>query len=157
MAVEEQDLRGLVDQYFRDREGYYISQLTRKPGGSVELDIDHDTDPVSMDTIVALTRYLRDTLGEALDDTDLTVSSAGLTGPLTEPRRYRKFVDKPLEVLLKMGVKEHGILKSVTDDGIELEVTRMIKPEGKRRKVPTPVILEIKYDEIKHAAYDLKV
>lgn len=157
MAVQEQDLRELVEHYFGDREGYYISRLVQKPGGVVELDIDHDVEPVSMECIVELTRYLREQLGEALDDTDLTVSSAGLTSPLEEPRRFRKFVGKPLEVLLKMGVKESGTLKSASEEGIVLEVIRMIKPEDKRRKVPTPVELQIRYDEIKQAVYDLKV
>ncbi len=157
MALQLDDLRTLVEHYFRDKEGYYICQLVEKPGGSVELDIDHDTEAVSMDLVVDLTRYLREALGEALDDTDLTVSSAGLTSPLVDPRRFRKFLGKPLSVLLKMGVKENGLLKSATDTGIVLEVVRMIKPEGKRRKVPTAVELSIAYDEIKQAVYDLKV
>ncbi|MDO5036423.1 MAG: ribosome assembly cofactor RimP [Porphyromonas sp.] len=151
--IEVQDIRSIVEECISRDAGYFVVELSVKGANVITVVIDHDDLPIDIDTIVELTRYIEERLDRDQEDFELEVSSAGLTTPLDSPRRYRKYLDEQLEVLLKSGVKEHGTLLQVSDDGIELEVIRMIKPEGARRKQPTPEVLSLPYDEIKKATY----
>ena len=147
----------MVASFIAEHEGYFLVRAEVKGANRIEVEVDHDTDPVDIDTIVALTKHIEEGLDREKEDFELEVSSAGLTTPLEGVRRYRKFVGKELEVLLKRGVKEKGILVSADEEGFVLEVTRMEKPEGARRKQGVAHQLPMKYDEVKRATYLLKV
>ena len=155
--IEIRDIEALVASFIAEHEGYFLVRAEVKGANRIEVEVDHDTDPVDIDTIVALTKHIEEGLDREKEDFELEVSSAGLTTPLEGVRRYRKFVGKELEVLLKRGVKEKGILVSADDEGFVLEVTRMEKPEGARRKQAVAHQLPMKYDEVKRATYLLKV
>lgn len=155
--IKLEDLEQAIGAFTEGDEGLFVTRTEIGGGNKIVVEVDHDTKPLDIDTIVALTRHLEDRLGEDLGDYELEVSSAGLTSPLVGVRRYRKFVGKELEVLLSSGVKEVGVLKEATDDGFVLEVIRMEKPEGERRKRPVAHELSISYDEVKRATYLLRV
>ena len=63
----------------------------------------------------------------------------------------------PQEYDFKKGVKEKGVLVSADEEGFVLEVIRMEKPEGARRKQQVVHQLPLKYEEVKQATYLLKV
>lgn len=155
--VEVKDVEQAVVVFLEQHEGYFLVRAEVKANNRIEVEVDHDTDPVDIDTIVALTRHIEASLDREQEDLELEVSSAGLTTPLEGVRRYRKFVGRELEVLLKRGVKEVGLLECADEEGFVLVVTRMERPEGERRKRPIEHRLELKYDEIKKAVYNLKV
>lgn len=155
--IKIEDLEQAISSFTEGDEGFFVTRSEIGVGNKIVVEVDHDTKPLDIDTIVALTRHIENSLGEELGDYELEVSSAGLTSPLVGTRRYRKFLDKELEVLLRSGVKEVGVLKEVTEDGFTLEVIRMEKPEGERRKRPIPHTLNIPYEEVKRATYLLKV
>lgn len=146
-----------MDSFIAVHEGFFLVSAEVKGANRIEVEVDHDTEPVDIDTIVALTKHIEAGLDRDKEDFELEVSSAGLTTPLVGVRRYRKFIGKELEVLLKKGVKEKGILVSADEEGFVLEVTRMEKPEGARRKQPVVHQLPLKYEEVKQATYLLKV
>lgn len=155
--IERKDIEEIVAKFIASHVGYFLVRAEVKGANKIEVEVDHDTNPVDIDTIVALTKHIESSLNRDEEDFDLEVSSAGLTTPLEGVRRYRKFIGKELEVLLKSGIKEVGLLKGVTDEGFTLCVTRMEKPEGERRKREVEHELSIKYDEVKRATYLLKV
>ncbi|MDO5016797.1 MAG: ribosome assembly cofactor RimP [Porphyromonas sp.] len=155
--IEKKDIEQIVAAFTELHPGYFAVRVEISGANKIEVEVDHDTDPVDIDTIVALTKHIEGALDRDQEDFELEVSSAGLTTPLEGVRRYRKFVGKELEVLLKKGVKEVGVLQSADDNGIVLTVTRMEKPEGERRKRAVEHQLDIAYADIKRATYLLKV
>ncbi len=143
--------------FIAEHEGFFLVKAEVKGANRIEVEVDHDSEPVDIDTIVALTKHIEAGLDREKEDFELEVSSAGLTTPLVGVRRYRKFIGKELEVLLKKGVKEKGVLVSADEEGFVLEVIRMEKPEGARRKQQVVHQLPLKYEEVKQATYLLKV
>ena len=143
--------------FIAEHEGFFLVKAEVKGANRIEVEVDHDSEPVDIDTIVALTKHIEAGLDREKEDFELEVSSAGLTTPLVGVRRYRKFIGKELEVLLKKGVKEKGVLVSADEEGFVLEVIPMEKPEGARRKQQVVHQLPLKYEEVKQATYLLKV
>ena len=143
--------------FIAEHEGFFLVKAEVKGANRIEVEVDHDSEPVDIDTIVALTKHIEAGLDREKEDFELEISSAGLTTPLVGVRRYRKFIGKELEVLLKKGVKEKGVLVSADEEGFVLEVIRMEKPEGARRKQQVVHQLPLKYEEVKQATYLLKV
>ncbi len=143
--------------FIAEHEGFFLVKAEVIGANRIEVEVDHDSEPVDIDTIVALTKHIEAGLDREKEDFELEVSSAGLTTPLVGVRRYRKFIGKELEVLLKKGVKEKGVLVSADEEGFVLEVIRMEKPEGARRKQQVVHQLPLKYEEVKQATYLLKV
>ena len=143
--------------FIAEHEGFFLVKAEVKGANRIEVEVDHDSEPVDIDTIVALTKHIEAGLDREKEDFELEVSSAGLTTPLVGVRRYRKFIGKELEVLLKKAVKEKGVLVSADEEGFVLEVIRMEKPEGARRKQQVVHQLPLKYEEVKQATYLLKV
>lgn len=155
--IEIRDIETLVASFIAEHEGFFLVKAEVKGANRIEVEVDHDSDPVDIDTIVALTKHIEAGLDREKEDFELEVSSAGLTTPLVGVRRYRKFIGKELEVLLKKGVKEKGVLVSADEEGFVLEVIRMENPEGARRKQQVVHQLPLKYEEVKQATYLLKV
>ena len=155
--IEIRDIETLVASFIAEHEGFFLVKAEVKGANRIEVEVDHDSEPVDIDTIVALTKHIEAGLDRETEDFELEVSSAGLTTPLVGVRRYRKFIGKELEVLLKKGVKEKGVLVSADEEGFVLEVIRMEKPEGARRKQQVVHQLPLKYEEVKQATYLLKV
>lgn len=76
----------------------------------------------------------------------LEVSSPGMDEPLKVPQQYAKTIGREVEVLLKNGIKETGVLKSFDKNGITIEL-----PEVKKKKEVIPArIREIPFEEIKY-------
>lgn len=155
--IEIRDIETLVASFIAEHEGFFLVKAEVIGANRIEVEVDHDSEPVDIDTIVALTKHIEAGLDREKEDFELEVSSAGLTTPLVGVRRYRKFIGKELEVLLKKGVKEKGVLVSADEEGFVLEVIRMEKPEGARRKQQMVHQLPLKYEEVKQATYLLKV
>ena len=155
--IEIRDIETLVASFIAEHEGFFLVKAEVKGANRIEVEVDHDSEPVDIDTIVALTKHIEAGLDREKEDFELEVSSAGLTTPLVGVRRYRKFIGKELEVLLKQCVKEKGVLVSAAEEVFVLEVIRMEKPEGARRKQQVVHQLPLKYEEVKQATYLLKV
>ena len=155
--IEIRDIETLVASFIAEHEGFFLVKAEVKGANRIEVEVDHDSEPVDIDTIVALTKHIEAGLDREKEDFELEVASTGLTTPLVGVRRYRKFIGKELEVLLKKGVKEKGVLVSADEEGFVLEVIRMEKPEGARRKQQVVHQLPLKYEEVKQATYLLKV
>ena len=66
-------------------------------------------------------------------------------------RQWENCIDSELSVLLTNGMKETGRLITVAPEAIKLEVVRMVKPEGAKRKKPETQELTIVMADIKQA------
>jgi ribosome maturation factor RimP len=135
---------------------YYLVDVTVKPGNLIVVEIDSD-EAVGIDDCAALSRHIESRLDREEDDYELEVGSAGITSPFKQRRQYRKYIGKEVEVGLKNGVKQTGILKAAGEEGITLTLEKQVKPEGGgKRKIKVKEELSYTFDEIKYAKYVLR-
>ena len=67
--------------------------------------------------------------------------------------QYDKNIGNPVEVLTTDGRKLKGTLTEAHDDAFVVEIEKMVKPEGAKRKVKVLENETLKYNEIKYTKY----
>ena len=141
----------MVDNYLQDTEMFLVDVLIR-PGNIIVVEVDSD-EGVSIDDCIALSRNIESKLDRDVEDFELEVGSAGVTSPFKMPRQYQKNIGNEVELLTKSGQKLSGILKSSDDNGFVVTVTKMVKPEGAKKKMAIEEDLTFAYDDVKYTKY----
>ena len=144
----------MAEEFLKDSPDYLVD-VNVATGGTITVEIDNDNG-VNIDDCVKLSRYLETKLDRDTEDFELTVTSAGLTSPFKTPRQYKKYEGKEVEVLTRKGEKLKGTLKSSTGNNFTIEISRMVKPEGAKRKTAIKEERTFSYEEIKYTKYQLK-
>ena len=152
--IEKNEIKALAEVYLKNSPDYLVDIIVA-PGNSITVEIDNDNG-VNIDDCVELSRHLESQLDRDAEDFELTVTSAGLTSPFKTHRQYKKYEGKEVEMLTKKGEKLKGTLKSSTDDNFTVEVSKMVKPEGAKRKTEVKEEQTFNYDEVKHTKYLIK-
>ncbi|MGZ4155890.1 MAG: ribosome assembly cofactor RimP, partial [Bacteroidia bacterium] len=111
----------------------FIVDIVVKPGNKIIILLDNDNG-VSIKDCVELSRFVESNLDREKEDFELNVMSPGLTEPFKILRQYQKNIEKQVDVITKEGKKLSGKLLSADEEGIELEVKRREKTEGKKGK-----------------------
>lgn len=130
---------------------HFLTEVDITAAGKIFVYID-SFEKFSIDDCITINRGLRKEFEEALDDYDLTVSSAGMDRAFKHMKQYHKNLDREISVLTLDGNKIEGVLKKVTGDGIELE--ELPKPAKKGmpvKKNAQAKTHEINFSQIKEA------
>ncbi|MCQ2194898.1 MAG: ribosome assembly cofactor RimP [Paludibacteraceae bacterium] len=151
--IEQSIVRQIVSDYIADSE-YFIVDVNVSKDNSIVVEIDSN-EGVSIDYCAELTRHIESQLDREVEDYELEVGSAGLTSPFKVLEQYRKYEGEEVEVLAD-GVKHQGILVNVTDNTFGVEETKMVKPEGAKRKVEVKETFTFEYDKIKYTKYTIR-
>ncbi len=117
------------------RDCFIVEVKHHAVSGKLDVFIDSDTG-ITFDKCRQISRYLEEYLDTHLwlgEKYTLEVSSPGLSRPLMLLRQYKKNIGRKLEVKLKEGSKQEGVLTEVNDNSITLEEKVRIK-EGKKKK-----------------------
>ena len=152
--IDRQELEAFVEEQLKE-SGYFLTDLKVSPSNEIVVEIDSDC-PGDIDECVKLTRAIESKFDRDVEDYELEVGTAGLTSPLKVKRQYEKYIGKDLEVLTCDGKKLRGLLKRVSDDGISIAVQHKVKKEGSKRPIMESEDIEISFNNIKKAVYDLK-
>jgi ribosome maturation factor RimP len=136
-------------------ENQFLVDVTISARNEIHIMVDSDAG-ISINQIVEISRYVESKLDREKEDFELSVFSAGLTEPFRLVRQYKKNQGKEIEVLLTNGQKLNGVLKGVSDQEIELEVTTKEKPEGSKKKELVTRVHHLGYSEIKEAKKIIK-
>lgn len=152
--IDINELRTFVEDRLKDTE-YFLTDLKITPANEITVEIDSLT-PGDIEQCVELTRAIEEAFDRDVEDYELEVGTAGLTSPLKVRRQYDKYVGRDLEVLTTDGRKLHGMLRSVSDEGIILSSEQKVKKEGQKKPVVEQVETELPFAVIKKAVYDLK-
>mgnify|MGYP000211547189 CR=1 FL=1 len=104
---------------------------------------------IDLDKCSEITRKLRSSFGEKVDDYNIEVTSPGLTSAFQVIEQYKKNIGQKVETLLKTGEKITGKLQEVHSDSILLEEKKRIKND-KNKKRTVREEKTIKFDEIKY-------
>ena len=133
---------------------YYLVDVEMTADDRIVIEIDH-ADGVWIEDCADLSRFLQEQLGEELGDYELEVGSAGIGQPFKVVQQYRNHIGKEVEVLEKNGMKAHGLLKEVSEDGTQFVVTVKEKQrvEGAKRPVLVDVDKTFSIAEVKYCKY----
>lgn len=144
--------RELIAQTVRDRlvnTDCFLVSVSVSPANEIVVEIDSETG-IDVDFCAELSRHIEARLDRDADDFSLEVGSAGLTAPFKVQAQYAKNLGNEVELLTKDGRKLSGILSRVDDAGFAIEMTKMVKPEGAKRKVPQTETIDFGYDDTKY-------
>lgn len=79
--IDKARIESIIEVFMAGREGLYLLRAEVKGANRIEVEIDHDHEPIGIDLIVELTKFIEERLNRDEEDFDLEVSSAGLTSP----------------------------------------------------------------------------
>lgn len=152
--IDRNQLQAFVEGLLKDSE-YFLTDIKVTPNNEITVEIDSLV-PGDIEECVRLTQAIEAEFDRDVEDYELEVGTAGLTSPLKVRRQYDKYIDQDLEILTTDGRKLHGMLKSVSDEGIILAILQKVKKEGSKKPVIETTELDLPFPKIKRAVYDLK-
>jgi ribosome maturation factor RimP len=149
--IDKDFIKDIADKFLQETPMFLVDVIVR-PGNIIVVEIDSD-DSIGIDDCIALSRGIESRLDRDAEDFELEVGSAGVTSPFKIPRQYKKNEGNEVEVLTKAGQKLSGILKTSDNNGFVNTVTKMVKPEGAKKKTALEEDLSFAYDEVKYTKY----
>lgn len=140
--INKKDIENIVNEYLGEGDKFLVEvKVNHKNVINVFVDGDEGF-PIS--ECVKISRLIESSFDRDEEDYELKVSSPGLDKPFKLLRQYKKYIGREIEVLIKEEKKETGVLKSLTDKLIELEVSIGKKKKGRE-------IISIPFEEIEEA------
>lgn len=130
-----------------DSDNYFIVGIQNKQD-TIKVIVD-GYKGIDLEKCSEITRNLRSSFGEKVDDYNIEVTSPGLTSPFQVIEQYKKNIGQKVETLLKTGEKITGKLQEVNPDSILLEEKKRIKTDKNKKKTVREE-KTIKFDEIKY-------
>ncbi|GAB6012041.1 ribosome assembly cofactor RimP [Viscerimonas tarda] len=149
--ADKQFIADIVNEFLTD-PAYFLVDVTVRPGNSILVEIDSDNS-IGIDDCAQLSKNIESRLNRDEEDFELEVGSAGITSPFKIPRQYTKNRGNEVEVLTKGGQKLSGVLKDNDDEKFTLTITKLVKPEGAKRKIAVEEDLSFGYSEVKYTKY----
>lgn len=136
-------------------EGQFLVEVSVSATNVIHVVID-GMHGVNIAKCVEVSRNVEHNLDRETEDFELEVASAGLGQPFKVHRQYEKNLGREIEVLGIDGLKTSGKLVQVTDQNIELEVSKKEKVEGKKTKQLVISTVSFSFEEIKEAKNIIK-
>lgn len=149
--IDREFVKEIIEKHLEESSIFLVDVVVR-PGNLIVVEIDSD-EPIGIDDCVALSRNVEAQLDRDADDFELEVGSAGLTSPFKIPRQYKKNIGNEVEVLTKGGQKLTGVLKSCDDNAFVVTITKMVKPDGAKKKVAVDEDFTFGYEDVKYTKY----
>ncbi len=145
--IQKDEILNWLQNAITDKD-IFIVELSILTGNVVRLYIDKPQG-IAIDDCTKISRLLEAELLTKTEDFELEVSSPGLLTPFKVAQQYTKNIGKQVEVLLKTGIKAVGKLTSFSNNTIEVEEEKKIKPEGKKKKEIVITKMSFNLDDIK--------
>lgn len=152
--IDKSYIKDLVEEYLSNTTAFPVD-INVRAGNIIVVEIDSD-EGVSIDDCITLSKYIESKLDREKEDFELEVGSAGITSPFKIPRQYQKNIGNEVEVLTKDGQKLSGVLKDSDEEGFTVVITKMVKPEGAKRKTAVEEELSFKYEDVKYTKYQIR-
>ena len=144
--INKKKITQLIEDNLTDDQFIVEIEVTLTTQILVTLDGEHG---ITIDHCVQISRLVEGSLDREEDDFELQVSSAGLGQPFKIYRQFVKNTGTEVEVVLTDGEKLNGILKSVDNEGFELELLKRETLEGHKKKQLIASVRRFAFDEAK--------
>ena len=129
--MDKEIIKNLVKDAIAENSELFLIDLQFVADNKIFVEIDGDNG-VSLDECIRVSRGVEHNLDREEEDFSLEVTTPDIAQPIKVTRQYIKNINRVLTIRLKDNTKIEGILKSVSDAGIELEwKSREPKPIGK--------------------------
>lgn len=133
--ISKKKVQELVEERIAELgNGLFIVDISISANNSIHVELDKEEGYVAIADCMAVSRNVEHNLDREQEDFELHVSSAGLDKPFRVLAQFTKNIDREVKVITKEGGKLQGILRDATDNEIVLETSKMVKPEGKKKK-----------------------
>ena len=152
--INKETVKQLVNEKIADTD-YFLVDVVVSPSNAITVEIDTQ-DGVNVGFCAELSRHIESQLDREVEDYELEVGSAGLTSPFKVVEQYLKNIGNEVEVLTKDDKKISGVLTEVASETFTLEIEKMVKKEGAKRKVLENETLLINFDSVKYTKYIIK-
>ncbi len=153
LRMDAAKIESIVDRFTEGTDLFRV-EVKISPMNEVEVTIDSDS-AVTIDQCVALSRAIEAEFDRDAEDFELSVLSAGVGRPLMLERQYRKALGKPVEVVLKNGMKYAGVLEAADEKEITVAWEEKQLVEGKKRRQTVEVRQTFPLGEVKSTVRQL--
>lgn len=149
--IEKQIIVDIATESLKDSP-LFLVEVAVRPGNIIIVEVD-SIEGVSIEDCISLSKEIESHFDREVEDFELEVGSAGITSPFKIQKQYEKNIGNEVEVLSKKGQKLSGVLESCDNEGFNIVVTQMVKPEGAKKKVAVEENIRFQYDEVKYTKY----
>jgi ribosome maturation factor RimP len=143
MKMNLEEIKNTVISQLKEKQ--FLVDIKHTENNQVLVYID-DYNGLTIAECKRISKTIASVFDREVEDYSLEVSSPGLDKPFKVIDQYFKNLNKYIFVLLKDGIKYEGILKSVDDRGIRLEITKKIN-----KKDFETLIQDFEFKDIKKA------
>ena len=149
--ITKQLVENLANERIQERNpALYIVEITINNGSQILVEIDHETEGVSIEDCMSVSRNIEHNLDREEQDFSLEVSSAGIDQPFRVLKQYLKNIGKEVKVQpVEHGKAIEGLLKHADEEGVLIEVKEKKRLEGKKKKVWVTEEIKLAYNEIR--------
>jgi len=129
--------------------GIFVVDISISANNSIHVELDKEEGYVAITDCMSVSRNVEHNLDREQEDFELHVSSAGLDKPFRVLAQFTKNIGREVKLVKVSGEKVEGVLCSATSDEVVLETSKLIKPEGKKKKERVVEQLHFPMSEIK--------
>lgn len=149
--IEKDFIKDITEKSIQNTSMFVVDVIVQ-PGNVIVVELDSD-EAIGIDDCIGVSRNIESQLDRDVEDFELEVGSAGVTSPFKVLRQYKKNIGNEVEVLTKSGQKLSGILKSCDENGFIITITKIVKPEGAKKKISVEEDLSFAYNDVKYTKY----
>jgi len=120
-------VENIVSAYLEGQEQFLVEVQVKK-GNVINVIVDGDKG-VNIEECVKISRFIESKLDRDKEDYELRVSSPGIDKPFKMKRQYKRYVGREIEVLTTDDKKWEGLLISVGEEEIGMQIK-----QGKKGK-----------------------
>ncbi len=129
-------------------DNVFLVDLNVNTGNKILIELD-TMQGISIEYCIEISKLIEHSFDREIEDFEIEVSSPGLGLPYKILHQYLKNIGNDIEVVFSNGLKTKGKLISANSDFFEIEIQKMVKPEGKKRKELHIETQPIKFEEVK--------
>lgn len=130
--ITKEQIENIISEKL-EQDNVFVVDLLVTTSNKIALEIDSNTG-VNISYCVEISRLIEGSFDREVEDFELEVSSSSLSQPFKVLPQYFKNIGNEVKVTVREGKPLTGVLKSVSEQGIVIEVTKKVKLEGKKRK-----------------------
>lgn len=154
--IKKDTVLALIDEKLTETPEFYLVELKISNANKIYIEIDHKTDPISINDCIAFSRQVEHNLDREEEDFELEVTSPGLSLPFKVSQQYIKNRGKEVKVMLNTSKTIEGVLKEVNENGIVLTNETKERVEGKKKKIKVNNEFKLSFEEIKETKIIVK-
>ncbi len=133
--ITKQRIEDLANERILERNPrLYIVDITINNGSQILVEIDHETEGVSIEDCMSVSRNIEHNLDREVQDFSLEVASAGLSKPFRVLKQYIKNIGRQVKVKTFENGKIEGVLTSADENKIIVTTREKVRVEGRKKK-----------------------